>query len=250
METRKSKVKRLISDFLPSNLKDFITQEYFTSHLYLKYQNRSFSKEGEDLILADLFYGLNDGFYIDIGAFHPIHYSNTFKFYLQGWHGINIDARPNSMTEFQKIRPRDINLEIAISDKIEMLDYHIYDAHSLNTFSNEKVLDRTKSGQKSNELINIQTVKLSDILDKYIEIGQEIHFMSVDVEGFELNVLKSNNWNKFRPLVLVIEKLKNIRNKENDIIEKYLLKCGYKIICNTPNNIFLLDEKNEININL
>ncbi|MCW5198180.1 hypothetical protein VU06_00335 [Desulfobulbus sp. F3] len=77
------------------------------------------------------------GFYIDIGAHHPKRFSNTFYFYRQGWHGINIDAMPRSMELFNKIRPRDINIEAAISDEKVELTYYMFDEPALNTLSKE-----------------------------------------------------------------------------------------------------------------
>ena len=66
----------------------------------------SFSLEGEDVVINRLLNDKKDGFYIDIGAFDPILYSNTHMFYLKGWNGINIDPRSNSMDEFKRIRRR------------------------------------------------------------------------------------------------------------------------------------------------
>ena len=57
----------------------------------------SFSQEGEDLVLARIFEGKKNGFYVDIGAHHPTRFSNTHYFYRRGWSGINIDAMPGSM---------------------------------------------------------------------------------------------------------------------------------------------------------
>ena len=56
-----------------------------------------------------------DGFYVDVGAFHPTLFSNTYFFYLNGWRGLNIEARPGSKQLFDKLRPKDINVEIGVS---------------------------------------------------------------------------------------------------------------------------------------
>ena len=81
---------------------------------------RSYSQEGEDRILLMPFENCKDGFYV---AHHPTRYSNTYLFYRMGWSGINIDAAPGSMNLFKKKRPRDINLEVAISDREEELTF-------------------------------------------------------------------------------------------------------------------------------
>ena len=73
--------------------------------------NICYSQNGEDLILNRFLENKKNGFYIDIGAHHPIRFSNTYLFYKKGWRGINIDAMPGSMDLFNKIRSRDINIE-------------------------------------------------------------------------------------------------------------------------------------------
>src|SRR5690554_6253894 len=83
---------------------------------YLRdFSRKSYSQEGEDILLEKLFEGKNDGFYVDVGAHHPRRFSNTYLLYRRGWRGINIDAMPGSMAEFRRLRGRDINLEIPIS---------------------------------------------------------------------------------------------------------------------------------------
>lgn len=100
----------------------------------------SFSQEGEDLILHRLFQDYEhitktklEGFYIDVGAHHPIRFSNTFSFYVKGWSGINIDPTPGGMEAFRNIRPRDVNLELAVSDKKEKLKFYLFEEPALNT---------------------------------------------------------------------------------------------------------------------
>ncbi|MFM6346540.1 MAG: hypothetical protein ACKPFK_15520, partial [Dolichospermum sp.] len=106
---------------------------FYPQRLYIypqniyKYHNISYSQEGEDLILARFFEKEKNGFYVDIGAHHPQRFSNTYYFYLKGWSGINIDAMPGSMKIFDDLRPLDINLEIPISDKSEILTYYEFD---------------------------------------------------------------------------------------------------------------------------
>ena len=71
-----------------------------------------YSQQGEDIILHRMFEWQEQGFYIDVGAHHPTRFSNTYKFYKRGWTGINVDAMPGSMTAFNRLRPKDINIEL------------------------------------------------------------------------------------------------------------------------------------------
>lgn len=178
--------------------------------IYTKIKNRliqkicrngrlSFAQSGEDMILAAIFCNEKKGFYIDVGANNPFIQSNTYYFYRNGWNGINIDALPESMKAFRRYRKRDINIECAINDTEDTLDYYLFSPSFYNTLSNENI-DEIKKIADFIGVKKVKTYKLSDILDKY-KISS-IEFMSVDVEGFDLNVLKSNNWNKYRPKII------------------------------------------------
>src|SRR5581483_2050578 len=75
-----------------------------------------YSQEGEDLIASRLFDGKANGFFVDVGAHHPIRHSNTYLLYRRGWRGINIDATPGSMAAFRRLRPEDINIECLVAN--------------------------------------------------------------------------------------------------------------------------------------
>jgi len=198
----------------------------------------SFSQGGEDIILRNIFYHklTNNiiGFYIDIGAYHPYKGSNTFLFYLHGWQGINIDANKKAIAHFNKLRKRDININCAISDKEEELIYYYYgETFSINTFSEEYA---NKFGSNYNvEKIKMKTCRLDTILDKYLIPNQNIDFLNIDVEGLDYNVLLSNNWEKYRPNVIIVELSET---KYDDIIltdtYKFLISKNYSMLTFIP----------------
>ncbi|HPZ07363.1 MAG TPA: FkbM family methyltransferase [Candidatus Eremiobacteraeota bacterium] len=210
------------------------------------YARKSYSTEGEDILLNSIFRDKKSGFYVDVGANHPKRASNTYLFYKKGWKGINIDANPGSMKLFNKIRPDDINIECAISDKKETLTYFIFNDSSLNTFSSEIAL--SIDGKEHYRIIQekqIETCPLSEVLDKYLPDGSEIDFLSVDVEGFDLNVIKSNNWDKYRPEIVLVEiHYINFNELANYEICKYLTSNGYNIISKLINTVVFKDVKN------
>lgn len=122
----KNYLKRVIRKITPKKIQNiFIRPLHLAENKLLKMQLNErtlcYSQEGEDLILETFFDEVKNGFFVDIGAYDPIRFSNTYLFYLKGWTGINIDARPESMNDFDEIRPKDINLEIAIGQQEEML---------------------------------------------------------------------------------------------------------------------------------
>jgi FkbM family methyltransferase len=212
-----------------------------------QFVNISYSQEGEDLILKRFFNNKPLGFYIDIGAHHPKRFSNTNLFYQMGWRGINIDAMPGSMRSFLKSRPRDLNIEAAISDKEHKLTYFMFNEPALNGF------DEQLSNRRNNDLdtrfviknkIDITTQTLKDLLDKQEELSEtQIDFMSVDVEGLDLEVLRSNDWNKYRPQIVLVEVLK-FEDFGNDEIVQFLLGVGYKFYAKSHFTVFFIDANN------
>ena len=135
-------LKKIIENITPQKIQDI-----FTYPLLLKLQEQTtcFAQEGEDLILETFFQNIKKGFFVDVGSFHPVKYSNTYLFYLKGWRGINIDARPQNMDIFNKMRPNDINLEMAIGKYETLLTYYMFDEPALNGFSKEVSEDRNKN---------------------------------------------------------------------------------------------------------
>jgi FkbM family methyltransferase len=167
----------------------------------------SFSQDSEDEILEKIFWGKNEGFFVDIGAHHPVDYSNTYKFYLKGWRGINIDPRPNIMLEFDKIRPGDINLEIAIGGEKGQKDYYVFDPPGVNTFIKEIAFGRNlENGFKYVETRRVKTDTLTSMFDKYVG-SRRIDFLNIDVECYEMKILSQNDWDKYRPNVIICEML-------------------------------------------
>lgn len=173
------------------------------------YHQMSFAQEGEDMILARMFdLKKTPGFYVDIGAHHPQRFSNTYHYYLRGWRGINIDPLPGCMKLFNQVRPEDINLELAISDVSGEITYYQFNEPALNTFDREIAEER--DGLKEYRIVakcQISTRCLSQVLQEHLPTGQIIDFMTVDAEGFDMKVLASNDWDKYRPAYVLVESL-------------------------------------------
>lgn len=202
--------------------------------------SRSYSQEGEDLILNRIFNGKLKGFYIDVGSFHPVRFSNTYLFYKKGWNGITLDARPGSSSLFKKIRPRDISLEIPINDVETELIYYMFNEPALNGFSKE-LTEQRKNGT-SYQLINeilLKTKTLAYILDNYLPKNTKIDFLSVDVEGLDLNVLRSNNWDIYRPDYILTEDLSlDSNNIYKSPVSTLLYENKYSFYAKTVNTVF------------
>lgn len=216
---------------------------------YDKKGQLSYAQEGEDRVLSSLLYKLhggrqiNDGFYVDVGAHHPYRYSNTCLFYKQGWHGINIDAMPGSMSAFRKQRPRDINLESGIARETGTRKLFLFNEPALNTFDESLASARCNDDWPIATTVDVRMVPLSEILREYLPSGKAIDFLTVDVEGFDLEVLQSNDWQKYRPTVVLVETLGlTIDDLASDPVTAYLRSLQYVVYAKTVNTTFFTDK--------
>jgi FkbM family methyltransferase len=168
----------------------------------------SFAQNAEDVRIFGYLRKLDKpGFYIDIGANHPVEDSVTKFFYERGWHGINIEPQSDLIELLNVDRQRDINILSGVSDKKGTLNLRKYSGHGLSTFS--KSLKNTYEESDVNHTKQYEDIKvpvdtLSNILNKYLK-NKEVQFMKVDVEGFEYQTLISNDWKKYRPWIICVE---------------------------------------------
>lgn len=208
-----------------------------------QYASISFSQEGEDLILGRIFERKQSGFYIDVGAYHPVRFSNTLYFYKKGWRGINIEPMPGSLELFNSMRPADINIEAAVSDKEELLEYNSFNEGALNTFSPELARERAgMNGYFVEFQKKIKTRRLEDILDESLPPGQVIDFMSIDTEGYDLKVLRSNNWQKYRPQIVITEMFDfSIDKILGSKLYSFMTSIRYSFFAKTFNSVFFRD---------
>lgn len=172
-------------------------------------QEECYSQEGEDLVAARLLGEIANGFYVDIGAHHPIRHSNTYLFYRRGWRGLNVDATPGSMAEFRRMRPRDINVERLVALDPSPRHFYIFNEPALNTASGDLARKRpTESSQfrVANE-VELHPCTLASLLNEFLPKGRAIDLMTVDVEGLDFEVLRSNDWDRYRPTLILVELL-------------------------------------------
>lgn len=236
--------KKIIKKIIPSILHGKFRK--ILNYYFDGFSVRSYSQEGEDLILNRFFDNEKIGFYVDVGAHHPMRFSNTYLFYKKGWSGINIDAMPGSMSIFNNYRHRDINIELPISDENKTLTYYAFDEPAFNGFSEE--LSLIRDGHQGCRIIfkkKMETKTLAHVLDEYLPKGQNIDFLTIDVEGLDFSVLLSNDWVKFSPKIVLVEileeRLENINSSE---IAVYMKSKGYFVFAKTFNTVFFCLENN------
>lgn len=202
----------------------------------------SYSQSGEDLV-ADYFFesiGIKQPGYIDIGANQPIKGNNTYLFYLKGSKGICVEPDISLIPSLKKARPRDIVLNIGVSVTVaDEADFYFFDGHynAWNTFSKEDADKKTKESGIPYHQSKVQLDTVGHIADKYN--FQQVNFISLDVEGLDLAILKSIDFNKLKPELLCVEtiefSLNNSMNKNQEIIN-YMLTQGYRVYADTNLN--------------
>ena len=206
-----------------------------------KYKSKkiSFSQTSIDLLISYIFRNKKKGFFIDIGCNHPIYNNNTYLLYKKGWRGINIDLDEKSINLFNVFRKFDLNIKEAISSKAKEVDLYFYHNKSpLNTLNKNLVNFHKAQPKKIKKII---TKTLNSIIIKSPYANEKIDFMSIDVEGHELDVLKGFDLKKYAPSIIVIEYLDlnvkkleitnfNLQNVMNSEIYKYMINNNYTLV--------------------
>lgn len=189
---------------------------------------RSYSISGEDLIILP-FLIAGQGFYIDVGCYHPILYSNTYRLYRNGWHGIVVDPNRRLRRLFNLFRPRDFFIENAVGTSGGEHTYYRFEDESYNTLdkaSAEKYKLKTR-------LLDSYTVEMNP-LSEILKGVERIDLLNIDAEGMDLEVLQSYDWH-VRPSIIIVE------GAQNSPSAKFLGEKGYILIGLTRlNSIFQL----------
>ena len=202
--------------------------------------NQFFGQEGEDAVLAGLLEPGkgNGGFFVDVGAHHPTRFSNTWKFYQAGWRGINLDPTPKSMDVFNRLRPEDTNLEVGVSRVAATRQFFCYNEPALNGIDNDRREELKDTPYKLEAIIEIQTLPLSQIVEKYGQRYSTPNFLTIDVEGLEIEVLSSHDWQRF-PFdhVLIEQRLPDLTALSNSEVWKFLSQKGYSAVACTGRTV-------------
>ncbi len=236
-----------MSVFNKKELKKIITSTLF------RHLRSSYSQSGEDIIISDLFARLNitHPTYLDIGANEPMALSNTYRLYSKGSHGVCIEPNPVLYKKLVQTRKRDvcINAGIAFNESIEA-DYYVFpdEAHGLNTFSKTDADFWEQTGIESlgkfqvKEIIKTKLININEIISKHFDPYP--NFVSLDVEGLDLQIAQTLDFNKYKPEVFCVETLMYTNNKKeakNQELINFFKDKGYFVYADTYiNTVFCL----------
>lgn len=201
----------------------------------------SYAQNSEDVILARALADIVEGFYVDVGAQDPLVDSVTRMFYERGWKGINIEPVPHWFERLQEDRPRDINLMCAVATTEGSLTLHESSDSGLSTASEEYARNHAAAGRNMVER-SVPTRRLDGILAQHAP--EIVHFLKIDVEGMEREVLASLSLSRFRPWILVIEATRpNTMIDVSEAWEASVLEAGYRLVYRDGLNRFYLAEE-------
>ena len=201
-----------------------------------KFIKKSYSGGAQDLIINYFFKNKKKGIYIDVGCYHPYNGNNTKLLYDKGWSGINIDLDFHTIDFFNFVRKGDENINIAISDKEGVKDlYFFHNRSAINSLSEIRK-------EEAKEVRKIQTKTLNSVFENSKFKNEKINLLSIDVEGHEIEVLKSLDLAKYIPEMVVIEFLErdiinnlefhnqNINEVLNSEIYRHMIKNNYHFV--------------------
>ena len=197
----------------------------FRQTFFKKINKNFYSQFGEDKVLNELIpSNFTNGFYVDVGCFHPKKHSNTYMLFRRGWKGINIDMEKNKIASFNLARPNDYNFLGAISNKIEKVKIFRNQKFGVSSTINRNVI-------KKEDIIDddyIQTTTLNIVLEKSPFKEKKIDLLNIDTEGNDFKVIKSLNIDVYNPSIIIIEThLKKIDEIIKSEIYLFLIRHKY-----------------------
>ena len=217
--------------------KNFITYFFYKKLKIFKNSSKSehLGEFGEDIFIRRFFKNQKKGFYVDIGCYHPIKGSLTYYLFKEGWLGLNVDISKTSIDLFKMSRPKDYNVNAAITD---------FDGE---TFYYENGLINQQNsliGNKDNKKVKVESYRLETILNNFSI--PNIDYLNIDVEGSDYKVISSLDFSKYRPKLISIEQ--NVYNSEKIIISethKLLTKKNYFLASKIGVTCIYIDNKYE-----
>jgi FkbM family methyltransferase len=185
----------------------------------------SYSQCGEDLILEHIlgeYLHIAQPSYLDLGAHHPTYLSNTYRFYHKGSRGVCVEPDPVLFPPLQTARPRDVCLNVGVgASGAGAAEFYVMSSRTLNTFSRQEAERYQSYGtHKIQEVVEVPLLSVNEILEKHFDTRPD--FVSLDVEGLDLEILKSFDFSRFRPPAFCVETLTYTEDKSEEKMTEIL----------------------------
>lgn len=191
----------------------------------------NFSQYGEDHLIRVLLSPSAAGTYVDVGSHDPSSGSNTYGLYLRGWRGLTVDPNPEFREPYARVRPHEPHLVEGVSQTHGSLTYYSFENSVYNTFSAARTEQLAVNGITAVSQSTVKTRPLCEMVDETLS-GRPIDLLSVDCEGFDLEVIRSLDLVRNRPTVIIAEdyaRLAMFRDGTgNSPLHSYLFGSGYK----------------------
>jgi FkbM family methyltransferase len=205
----------------------------------------SYSQAGEDAVLSFLFtdYGKSRIEYLDLGTNIPDYGNNTYKFYRNGSRGVCVEANASLIENIKKIRPEDVIINAGVSPESNgEADFYIFDIPAISTFDKKEAEYRVSQGiRKIVKTVRVPLITINDLIKNNFSIFPDL--LSIDIEGFDLGVLKTLDFITYPVPVIVVETCtyseNHVRPKDRSIID-FMLTKDYEVYADTyVNTIFV-----------
>jgi len=235
-------MRSLLKQYLPPEIRSKLRSRQ-PSFMFRK---SSFSQCGEDLLIAfvlDLIHGSRPKKYLDVGANHPFHLSNTALLYASGGHGVLVEPDPYLAGLLRSKRPRDKVLPYGVHfSGQESADFFVLDSPTLNTFSHQEMERYVSMGHRVTDTLKVELRNINMVL----EISGTLDFMSIDIEGMDEEILRMIDWSIYRPTCICVETItyerKNEPKKLYGIIE-FMNRQDYMVYADTFINSIFVDRQ-------
>lgn len=190
---------------------------------------RSWGQNGEDAVVQSLLHGIKNGFYVDVGAYDPVLYSNTYAFYRRGWRGVVIDANKEKQNLFAALRPRDTFVHTGIARDTGMKTYYRFSDGAYNTFD---AIDAEKcKTQNYPQFIDEEKVAVRPLVGILREQRiTNVDFLNIDIEGLDMEALESYDWSMPPRIIAIESRAFNPDRPADDPAYRFLKEKGYVLV--------------------
>lgn len=215
----------------------------YHGHADQSFGHVTYAQNGEDLMVLNLFrlLGVERPSYLDIGAHHPTNISNTRLLYDRGCRGVNVDANARLIERFQEQRPEDVNVAVGVMPFAGEAAFRMLDEESgRNTFCDQEVLRAGRlHGFKYPVTKTLGVATIEDVVKAFCPLGLYPHFLSIDIEGYDAEVLRSANFLHSRPSIVCAE----VHDGEFGVIQ-VMKSHGYQVYCRLGDNRIFVHQEN------